>query len=111
MLRPDATAYEEGDVLRQPDLAKTYRAIAKGGERWFYEGTLAESIGRWMKENGGILTADDFANYRDQASSARHRRLSKVENHWFPTAQFWRLPRCPNAEHAGDDGSGNAAQA
>ena len=53
----------EGDTLRQPDLARTYRAIADHGPDWFYKGEFAQSVGSWMATNGGVLTADDFAAY------------------------------------------------
>jgi len=66
LLRPDGTAWPEGERLRQPDLARTYRAVAENGIDWFYRGPLAKSVGEWMAANGGILTADDFAAYRCQ---------------------------------------------
>ncbi len=49
---------------RLPDLAATYRSIAREGVDWFYRGPFAEKTGRWMKENGGIMTAEDFAAYQ-----------------------------------------------
>jgi len=64
LLRPNGSPYEEGDRIRQPGLAATYRAIAEHGTDWFYRGPLAEKVDRWMAEHGGILTAEDFAAYR-----------------------------------------------
>lgn len=64
LLKPDGSAYEQGEILLQPDLAKSYRLMAKHGLRWFYRGEFAQHVGRWMDENGGILTAEDFANYQ-----------------------------------------------
>ena len=32
-----------GDLLRQPDLANTYRHIATDGSRWFYRGPFAQA--------------------------------------------------------------------
>ena len=55
-----------GEILRQPDLAKTYRAIAEHGSDWFYRGPFAEATEKWMKQNGGLLTAADFQRYRIQ---------------------------------------------
>jgi gamma-glutamyltranspeptidase/glutathione hydrolase len=52
-----------GDILKQPDLAKTFRSIAAQGADWFYRGTFAAALETWMKANGGILTSNDFANY------------------------------------------------
>jgi gamma-glutamyltranspeptidase / glutathione hydrolase len=64
LLKPDGSPYFKGEVLRQPDLAKSYRAIAEQGVDWFYRGAFAEQVSKWMKEHGGILTAADFAKYR-----------------------------------------------
>lgn len=55
-----------GEILRQPDLAATYRAIAEQGSRWFYRGPFARAAEQWMRDNGGLLTAADFAKYRCQ---------------------------------------------
>lgn len=52
-----------GEILKQPDLAKTLRAIADGGPEVFYGGALAETFARTFAENGGILTVEDFRNY------------------------------------------------
>ncbi|WP_218932386.1 gamma-glutamyltransferase [Adhaeretor mobilis] len=64
LLKKDGAPYAEGETLRQPDLARSYRKIAEYGPEWFYHGEFAETIGKWMAENGGILTANDFANYK-----------------------------------------------
>jgi gamma-glutamyltranspeptidase/glutathione hydrolase len=53
-----------GDMLRQPDLAITFRAIAERGVDWFYRGPFAQRCAVWMRENGGILSEADFASYR-----------------------------------------------
>ena len=63
-LKADGTPPAEGDTLKQPDLARSYRAIAGEGIRWFYEGEFAKATGAWMKANGGILTEQDFRGYR-----------------------------------------------
>lgn len=63
LLHADGTPYAEGETLKQPDLAATYRGIAEHGTDWFYRGPFAERVGAWMQSNGGILTAADFAAY------------------------------------------------
>lgn len=63
LLKEDGTPYRAGDTLRLPQLAATYRAIAEHGTQWFYQGPLARSVGQWMADHGGILTAEDFAAY------------------------------------------------
>jgi gamma-glutamyltranspeptidase/glutathione hydrolase len=56
-------AYGE-TVLRQPDLARTLRAIAAEGAGAFYEGTIAREIIAFVNDQGGILQESDFAAYR-----------------------------------------------
>jgi gamma-glutamyltranspeptidase/glutathione hydrolase len=63
-LKPDGSTFEAGDIIKQPDLAASYQAIAQDGIGWFYGGPFAHSVEQWMKSNGGILTAADFANYQ-----------------------------------------------
>lgn len=62
-LHDDGAPLAAGERLVQPDLAGTLREIA-GGPDAFYRGRFAEAAGRWMRANGGILTADDFGRYR-----------------------------------------------
>ncbi|MGO8931060.1 MAG: gamma-glutamyltransferase [Limisphaerales bacterium] len=54
----------KGAVLKQPELAATYRSIAAQKSDWFYRGPFAQAVEQWMKRDGGILTAEDFKNYR-----------------------------------------------
>ena len=43
-LDPDGTPRDVGTVFRNPDLARTYRLIARKGSRGFYRGPLAAAI-------------------------------------------------------------------
>ena len=52
-----------GQRLRLPELAATLSLIAHEGPRSFYEGELAERMTRWLADNGGLLTARDFAEH------------------------------------------------
>jgi len=54
----------EGEMLIQAQLATTYRNVAHQGSDWFYRGPFAQAAEQWMKANGGIMTAEDFRNYR-----------------------------------------------
>ncbi|MEQ1731520.1 MAG: gamma-glutamyltransferase, partial [Vicinamibacterales bacterium] len=56
--------YEAGEVLKQPDLAKTLERIAANGPAGFYEGETAALIEKEMLANGGIITRDDLKNYK-----------------------------------------------
>ena len=61
--RPDGSAYREGDVWRQPDLARTLDRVAREGPNAFYRGELAEHMARQVQLMGGIWTAADLAGY------------------------------------------------
>jgi gamma-glutamyltranspeptidase/glutathione hydrolase len=63
-LKLDGSTYREGEILRQPDLARTYRAIAANGPEWFYGGPFGKSVEKWMKENHGLMTSGDLKGYR-----------------------------------------------
>ncbi len=52
-----------GAILRQPDLARTFRAIIEGGAEAFYRGPIGRAIARFSQEHGGILTEEDMADY------------------------------------------------
>ena len=63
-LKPDGSPLAAGDIIKQPDLAASYRSIAADGIGWFYGGPFAQAVEKWMSANGGILTAADFAGYQ-----------------------------------------------
>jgi gamma-glutamyltranspeptidase/glutathione hydrolase len=72
-----------GSILRNPDLAKTYRLIAKHGVRAFYDGPLAKEIARTAQHPPkrahpdlpippGYLHAGDLAHYRVKQQAPTH---------------------------------------
>ena len=62
-LRPDGTPFRPGDRLVQADLGKTLQAIAEGGQAAFYRGEIPRAVEAASSAGGGILTAQDFADY------------------------------------------------
>jgi gamma-glutamyltranspeptidase/glutathione hydrolase len=54
---------KQGEIVKQPDLARTLAAIAKDGRRGFYEGWVAAAIDKAMRAHGGLVTADDLHAY------------------------------------------------
>jgi gamma-glutamyltranspeptidase/glutathione hydrolase len=57
---PGGHAPGEGDVFRNPDLARTYRTIAEGGRDAYYDGPIARTIDAYFKRIGGWLSASDL---------------------------------------------------
>lgn len=57
-------ALQAGDLLKQTDLAKSLRLIARDGAKAFYEGEIAQKIAAEMKAHDGLITLDDLRAYR-----------------------------------------------
>lgn len=56
-----------GHILKQPDLANTFRLIQKEGIRAFYEGAIAEDIIRAVKNSPfhpGVMKKSDLEEYK-----------------------------------------------
>lgn len=68
-----------GERLRLPELAATLDIIAREGARIFYEGELAERITRWLADNGGLLTASDFARHKAESVTPLRVRYRNLE--------------------------------
>jgi gamma-glutamyltranspeptidase/glutathione hydrolase len=60
-LKPDGAAYLVAEPFRNPRLADTLQAIAEGGREAFYQGPIARAVGEFLAQQGGVLTAEDFA--------------------------------------------------
>ncbi len=59
-LKDDGNLRKPGEILKNPDLAATYRLIAAEGVDCFYQGTIAERIITDMEANKGYLTHEDL---------------------------------------------------
>jgi len=57
------TPWQEGDVLTQPDLAKTLELIRDKGRDGFYDGPVADALVAEMKKGDGLITKADLTNY------------------------------------------------
>lgn len=53
-----------GDMLRLPELAETFAAIARRGAAVLYSGERARAIVSTVRDGGGELTLEDLARYR-----------------------------------------------
>lgn len=98
MYRPDGSIHRapmlgvNGDIFRQPDLARSLRLLADGGADVFYRGEIAERIAADMEANGGLLSYDDLAGYRTRQSEGGitidyrgHQVIGGLENTGTPT--------------------------
>jgi gamma-glutamyltranspeptidase/glutathione hydrolase len=58
----DGSFYQPGDLLKQPELARTLERIAKNPDD-FYHGALARELAAAIQKGGGLVTAADLAAY------------------------------------------------
>jgi gamma-glutamyltranspeptidase/glutathione hydrolase len=68
-LLPHGKAAVAGDVIHQPELGKTLRAIAKGGRDAFYTGAIAEDMVETLHGIGGLHALEDFAAHTTETTS------------------------------------------
>src|SRR5690606_14388627 len=54
---------QEGDTLKQAQLARTLEEIARNGSASLYQGAIGRSIAHACQAAGGVLNGDDFAAY------------------------------------------------
>ncbi|TWB47767.1 gamma-glutamyltransferase [Nitrospirillum viridazoti] len=55
---------EPGKIFTQPELAETLKRIAKDGPKEFYTGKTAQLLVAQMKKDGGLIMAQDLADYK-----------------------------------------------
>jgi len=63
---PAGRAPRAGEVLTNPDLARSLRLVAEGGAEVFYRGELASRLVRYCQEHGGLLSEREFAEHTSE---------------------------------------------
>lgn len=62
--KKEGALYQQGDIWRQSDLAKTLRRIAATKGDDFYRGKTADLLTTEVAKAGGLISREDLANYR-----------------------------------------------
>ncbi|HEX3726602.1 MAG TPA: gamma-glutamyltransferase family protein, partial [Pirellulales bacterium] len=63
---PGGHAPKEGEIFRNPNLAASYRAIAKLGPAAYYHGAIAQQIASFSESHAGYLTLKDLADHHNE---------------------------------------------
>ena len=58
----DGNYYQPGEIFHQPELARTLQQIEQKPDD-FYHGEMARKLAAAVQQGGGLLTAEDLANY------------------------------------------------
>src|SRR5262249_37841457 len=62
--KPDGTWYAEGELFRQPELARTLRRVCESGADYIYTGDWARQFVAAIQKEGGKITLDDMKAYK-----------------------------------------------
>ena len=87
----DGHTPREGEIFRNPDLARTLERIAQHGRDGFYKGATADAILATEKQLGGTMTAADLTDFRPEWVTPLH-----VDYHGW---SVYELP--PNSQGIG----------
>lgn len=68
LLKSGTRAPREGDIMRLPGLAETFRELCKKGKSGFYEGRVAEAIVEVIKGRGGVMSMEDLKRHGETGS-------------------------------------------
>lgn len=60
---PEKRAPRPGERLRLPNLARTYRTLAREGRDAFYRGPIGRSIVDYIQQCGGVLSVEDLEKH------------------------------------------------
>ncbi|KAJ6621617.1 gamma-glutamyltranspeptidase [Mycena sp. CBHHK59/15] len=53
----------QGQIIKLPNLAKTFREVANHGKDGFYKGRIAEAMVELIQSKGGVMELDDLAKH------------------------------------------------
>jgi gamma-glutamyltranspeptidase/glutathione hydrolase len=63
---PGGHAPREGEVFKNPALARAYEALAKDGRAAFYEGPIARDLVAFSQKNGGFFSMEDLSGHESE---------------------------------------------
>jgi len=61
---PKGEVPAQGEIIRQPELGETLKAIASNGAESFYQGWIAEAMAETIRREGGVLGVEELKHYK-----------------------------------------------
>jgi gamma-glutamyltranspeptidase/glutathione hydrolase len=65
----DGVVPKAGQIMRNPDLARSFKIVAEGGRDAYYKGPIAATIDAYFRRIGGPLRRSDLAAYQAERVS------------------------------------------
>ncbi|XP_056310972.1 glutathione hydrolase 1 proenzyme-like [Danio aesculapii] len=82
------TTLKENDTISFPQLAATYRKIAKNGANAFYNGSLTQTLVNDINAAGGNITREDLKDYKPELTEYALNFTVGRYTFYAPTAPF-----------------------
>ena len=73
-----------GSLMKNPELAETYRRVAAEGIDVFYKGAIAKEMVSYVREQGGLWSEEDLANYKVVQRQPLHMRYRGYDIYGMP---------------------------
>jgi gamma-glutamyltranspeptidase/glutathione hydrolase len=77
--KPDGSIYKAGEILKNPDMAKTLRRIASHGVDDFYSGAISNEIVEDMSKHQALLGRVDLQQFKTERRSPLRGQFSGYE--------------------------------
>lgn len=85
-----------GEIMKNPNLARTFRTLAEEGKKGFYTGRIAEEIVRLVQDRGGLLDLDDLKHHLETGSEPMEPISLKFRGQGSEGVELWEHP--PNGQ-------------
>ncbi|KAL1410791.1 hypothetical protein Q8F55_001733 [Vanrija albida] len=94
MMLPDGTPPKQSNIMKHPELARTFEAIAEHGAKGFYTGRIAEEIVKLIQSAGGVMTLEDLAEHTAEVVEPLNYTFKATADD--PGLTLWECP--PNGQ-------------
>ncbi len=74
--------YARREILRQKELGRTLRRIARGGAAEFYRGATGRNLVAEIRKMGGLLTLEDLADYTPKVREPLRAKIHASGSDW-----------------------------
>ncbi len=98
MLKKDPSASDgvraprAGELFKNPNLAKTFRALSKEGKKGFYTGRIADEFVKVVQDLGGYIENEDLIHHMESGTE----RVSPISLTFYDDVEVWEHP--PNGQ-------------
>jgi len=87
----NGSAPKEGEIMKMPFLAQSFRSLGANGKAGYYEGPIAQAIVDVVTELGGVMSLDDLRDHFSTEDTPIHVNYRGVDVYEMPRKQKKQL--------------------